>query len=765
MTDHQTIAPRDNAPRQVRLVPSQSLPANESYGDYGYSASGVSAEESSVVTMLREYLRILNKRKWIVLGIVIAFVSLSAIRTLMMTPLYVASVRVQIERNVAKIVEGGSITPTEGGGYESDFMRTQFELFQSRTMAERVVIALRLGDDQEFLYPKKFSLLGFMSGLLSSKTSDVKTISRAERERAATAVVLANRAVRPVPGSRLVDVTYWDSDPVRAQRIVTALADAYIASNLDKRFQANAYAKAFLDDQLKHLKLRLEQSEKQLLDFAQKEQIVDVTEKTSIAENNLAGANATLGQLVSERIKNEQLWKQVASADSISLPQVLNSSVIGGLRDQRNRLVTEYQEKLEIFKPSYPAMVQIDNKIKEVDRQLAFEVRTIKDSLHAGYEASRRQEEEMKNQIERLRSEVLDLQKRSIQYNILKREVETNRSLYEGLLQRQKQVDVAGGVGANNVFVVDRAEVPGSPSSPNLSRSLFWALLLGIGVGVGSAFLLEQFDDTIRSTDELERATGLTTLGVIPKTLANQRLEDELADPRSSFAEAYRSLCTALQFTTDSGLPRSLYITSAGPSEGKSITSLAISRHFAMMGMKVLVVDADMRNPSLHKKLGCDNAIGLSNYLTGACTPPEAFKHVGIPNLAFMASGPLPPNAADLLSNARLHSLVSVGLEVFDLIVIDGPPVMGIADAALLANATAGTLFVVSANQARLSLVRGSLRRLQFGRASILGAVLTKYDAKAAGYGYGSDYGYGYGANNDSQRSVPENSAQHRLTG
>ncbi|HEU4379959.1 MAG TPA: polysaccharide biosynthesis tyrosine autokinase, partial [Hyphomicrobiaceae bacterium] len=290
----------------------------------------------------------------------------------------------------------------------------------------------------------------------------------------------------------------------------------------------------------------------------------------------------------------------------------------------------------------------------------------------------------MRKRIDTLKDEALDLQKRSIQYNILKREAETNRSLYDGLLQRYKEVDVAGGVGANNVFVVDRAEVPGQPSSPVLSQALLIAFGLGLGAGVAAAFVLERLDDTVKTADEVGRVAGLPTIGIIPKIASNTAVEAELSDPGSGLSEAYRSLCTALQFSTESGLPKTLVVTSAGPAEGKSITSLAVPRHFATMGLKVLLVDADLRNPSLHTKLGLDCSVGLSNVLTGASTPPETFQATAIGNLAFMASGPLPPNAADLLASSRLLSLLSVGLEVFDLILLDGPPVMGLADAPLL---------------------------------------------------------------------------------
>lgn len=719
---------------QKRAVAQESVAPPPAYG-YGYSNG---SDEQDLTRELLEYWQIFYKRKWLIAAIVLACVALAGLGTLMMTPLYTATVRIQIDREAPKVVEGGNVTPSETG---YDYLKTEYERLQSRAMAERVVSSLRLAEQDSFIRPRgsMFSAIrAFFQSSDESKKSDP-----AARERAATAIVLANRTVAPVPGSRLVDLSYTDPVPSRAQRIANAYAEAYIASNLDKRFQANAYAKTFLEDQIAQLKLRLEESERKMLEFAEREQIVVVTEKASIAESNLASANAALSQLISERIRNEKLWRQVEEADSMNVPQILTNSTIDSLRNRRNMLVAEYQEKLEIFKPTFPAMVEISSKIKEIDRQIAAEVQAIKDSLKAAYETSLSQEAEMRAQIEKLRAEVLDLQKRSIQYNILKREVDTNRALYNGLLQRYKEVDIAGGVGANNVFVVDRAALPTSPSSPNLKRTLLIAFALGLGLGLGTAYLLETLDDTIRTPEDIERLMGLPTLGIIPKVSSAGALEADLADPRSAVSEAYRSLCTALQFATENGLPRTILITSATPSEGKSITAVAIARHFASLGQRVLLVDADLRMPSLHTKLRLDGSMGLSNYLTGACNPPEVMQRTDIPNLTFMASGPLPPNAADLLGSSRVLSLLSVGLEVFDLIVLDGPPVMGLADAQLLSSSTAATVFIVGAGQARTGVIRGALKRLQLSRGALIGAVLTKFDAKQVGYGYG--YGYGYG--------------------
>jgi succinoglycan biosynthesis transport protein ExoP len=732
-------------PSRGRLVPlAQNVPATPGYGRGGYPEEIPGGSEFSL--NFHEYWRILKKRKWLILSLAGAFVALSLLITLMTTPLYTATARLQIDRNVGKIVEGGSVTPVEGADFE--FMKTQYELLLGRSMAERVASSLKLGDDPDFLKPREFSILGAIRGLFASKAPvDNEASGKSSRERGAAGVVLNNRVVRPLAGSRLVDISYSDPLPPRAQKIASAFAAAFIASNLDKRFQANAYAKVFLEDQLKLLKLRLEESEKILVDFAEKEQIVAVTDKSNIAETNLASANAALGALISERIKNEQLWTQVASAKAINLQQLLTNNVIDGLRAKRNALETERQEKLETFKPSYPAMVQISNKIAEIDRELAAEVNTIKGSLKSAYESSLNQEAEMKKRIEVLRAGVLDLQKRSIQYNILKREADTNRSLYDGLLQRYKEVDVASGVGSNNVFIVDKAELPGSPSSPNMMRALLIALALGLGAGVGAAYLLERLDDTVRTPADLERVTGLTTLGIIPHNEKGKTLEAEFSDPRSHISEASRSLCTALQFSTETGLPKTILISSAAPGEGKSTTGLAMARHFATMGLKVLLIDADLRKPKMHEKLGLSNSIGLTNYLTGASAPPDVIQTTEIPNLAFLASGPLLPNAADLLGSSRMLSLLSIGLKVFDLIVIDGPPVMGLADSPLLASSAAATIFVVGAGQVRTVLLRTAIQRLQFARGYIIGTVITKFDAKVeGGYGYGYGYGQAYGA-------------------
>ena len=713
---------------------SASLARRDQYYPRGLEAP---EEGNDFANSLRQYLHILLKRKWLILSLTLVFFVLGGVRGAMKTPLYSSTARIQIDREPGKIIEGGSTSPSEEGGTE--FLRTQYEILKSRAMAERVVSALRIHEDGDFFKARDVSPLGLLTG-----SPKGQGLSSSELQDRAVMKVMLNVSIAPVLQSRLVDLTYLDPNPARAQQVANAYAEAYVASTVDKRFQANSYAKTFLEDQIKQLQIRLESSEKALLEFAEREKMVEVTEKSSIADSNLAAANTAMGQLISERIKNEQLWKQVEKATAISLPQLLSNHVIDLLRGQRKALETEYQEKLENFKPSYPAMIQIVNKLKEVDRQIAAEVGTIRNALKAAYESSLSEESEMKARIETLREEVLNLQKRGIQYNALKREVDTNRGLYNSLLQRYKEVDIAGGIGTSNVFIVERAALAFAPSEPNIPRYLIIALAMGFGLGVTCTIVLEMLDDRVRAPDEMEQISGLATLGIIPRPDEGQA-GDALIDPRSAVSEAYRSFATALQFSTETGLPRSIAVTSAGPGEGKSTTVLAIARHFAQMGLRVLLIDGDLRKPSLHAKQGLDNAIGFSNFLTGASMPPEVIQKTDYPNLAFMASGPLPPNAADLLSGTRIYSLISLGSEVFDLIIFDAPPLLGLADAQLIASATAATIFVVGAGDQRRGMIRSALRRLQLARVNVLGSVMTKFHAKSAGYAYAYSYKYSYG--------------------
>jgi len=311
------------------------------------------------------------------------------------------------------------------------------------------------------------------------------------------------------------------------------------------------------------------------------------------------------------------------------------------------------------------------------------------------------------------------------------------------LLQQYKDIGVVGAVGTNNVAVIDRAQLPGGPYKPDLRVNLMKWLMLGL---VGAALLIalfEIFDDTFKSPEEIEEQLGLAVLGIIP--ISDGSVLADLNSPSHPIAEAFRSFRTALQFSTDQGAPKNIVVTSAQPGEGKSTTALALAVNFAQLGMKVLLIDADLRNPSQHRNLVRSNGAGLSNFLAGAVMPESIFQKTDFEGLYFMPSGPLPPNPAELLAGPKMLSLLSTAGEKVDVVIIDSPPILGLADAPLLASIASGTLLVIATATTRRGVVKAALKRLHFARGRMLGALMNKCDLRS-NYGYGS-YGYGYGAN------------------
>ena len=707
---------------------------------------------------LLSYWRILVKRRWTVLGALGIVLVATLVGTLLMTPIYRASTSLQIERDTIKVVDVEGVTPVEGSA-GSDFYQTQYELLKSRALAQRVASQLGVaeGDTIERLSPRSpwAALRGMLSG--SDKVEDEAPTEDelAAREAAATGLVKGGVTIEPVRNSRLVLVHFDSPDASFSQRAANALAEAYIASNLERRFDSSTYAKTYLEDRLQELRLKLEDSERKLVEFAQKEQIVGSGDNSgNLSEQDLGSLNTALSTARQDRIRAEARWRQAqASRGTVMLGEIGETSIIKSLQESRGKLMADYQDKLRLYKPGYPLMVQLKGQIDELDRQIAVEVSNIKSAIQAEFQAAQEQERLLAEQMSLVKTDVLDLQSRSIQYNIFKREVDTNRQLYDGLLQRYKEIGVAAGVSNNNISVVDAAQL-GRKFKPSLTRNMALGLLAGLMLGVLLALAFEYLDDTLKAPEDVEKQLGLSVLGVIPLLKAPMTPLRALEDPRSAFAEAYRSVRTALQFATDTGVPRSLLVTSSTPAEGKSTTAITLAKNFAQLGKRVLVIDADLRNPSLHKLMGMDNSTGLSNYLAGASKATEVIRPTDTPGMMFMSTGPLPPNPAELLMGPRMISLISIAGEKFDQLIIDGPPVMGLADAPILANICAGTLLVVEAGETRITVARNALKRLLAARGHVVGGLLTKFSSKHAGhsYGYGAYNYYSYGGQEDTKK-------------
>ena len=697
---------------------------------------------------LLAYWRILVKRRWLVLGVLAGTLALALLATLLMPSIYRGTTTLQIDPQVMQVVQVEGMTPTETGP-TADFYQTQYELLQSRALAERVADELNLAGRVDSLSPP--SWWERVTGMLRPSAADqagetTSEASRSDEMRQAAKFVQQRTEIEPVRDSQLVRIHFDSEIPGLSARVANALAEGFIASAIERRFGASSYARNYLEDQLTEMKGRLEQSERALVEFAQKEGLVNTGEGQSLSGQNLTELNAQLAAVQAQRIAAQSRASQATAGRGAALPaDMLANSIIRTLQQQRAQLQAEYQEQLQVFKPEYPAMQQLQGQIEALDKSIGEELAGIRASVQAEYAAAQAQENMLIAKIDELRNQTLNVDQRSIQYNILKREVDTNRELYDGLLQRFKEIGVAGGMTANNIAIVDRAQVPQSRHKPSLSRNLALGLVLGLLMGVLLALLLEFLDDTLKTPDDVEQRLRVPLLGIIPK-LGKETPQEAFVDPRSAFAEAYRSVRTALQFSTDQGVPKVLLVTSPVPSEGKSTTALTLARNFAQLGKRVLLIEADLRNPSLHRVLGIRGEHGLSSLLAGSSGPSDVILDSADERLKIILAGPLPPNPAELLSGSRLVSLLAVASEKFDQVIIDGPPVLGIADAPILSNAANGTLLVVQAGKTRISTAQVALKRLLAARARVIGALLTQYDAKATGYGYDYESYYSYGA-------------------
>ncbi|QTQ33499.1 Putative exopolysaccharide biosynthesis protein [Aromatoleum bremense] len=702
------------------------------------------------------------KRKWTVITFFVIVMVSVLTATFLMTPIYRASLTLQIERQEAKVLDYQGVTPNEMQGDTKDFYETQYELLKSRSLAQRVIDQLNLGDHPVFAAANP-SLLASIKGLFVGEEEEAEAVegdAEQIRKLKLTKAFLENLTIEPVRNSRLVKIHFDSPDPVLASRIVNAISEAFINVNLERRMDASSFAKVFLEERLQQLKMKLGETEKELVAFAREEQIVRGGEQEASVDTQVMQEFTTaLAKAQQERIRAEAMYQQLESGSVEGIPQVLENKVIQEFKGHKAKLETEYQENLKIYKPGYPKMVQLQSQIDEMQAKIAEELAHVRSGIRSAYQAARSQEAMLQVKMDESKRTVLGVQDRSIQYNILKREVDTNRQLYDGLLQRYKEVGVAGGVGVNNVSVVDKAEVPLQPFKPKTLLNALIAALLGLFGGIGLALLFEHLDDTIKDGESMERLLGLPVLGLVPliKRAGDATRElvlEQLDDPRSGFSEAYRSLRTAMQFSTQDGIPKVLMVTSASMGEGKSTTALALAINLSQMGAKVLLLDADLRKASMHRKLGLANTAGLTNYLAGDSRPVDVTQPTPYDKLFVITSGPLPPNPAELLGSAKMVALLDVAKDRFDCVIVDGPPVLGLADAPLLGSITDATVVVVEAGGTRKDFLAGALKRLRSTRTHVIGGVLTKIASRSGAQGYYYNSYYQYGGDTEGSRSA-----------
>jgi capsular exopolysaccharide synthesis family protein len=444
-----------------------------------------------------------------------------------------------------------------------------------------------------------------------------------------------------------------------------------------------------------------------------------------------------------ERIAAEGRWRTEQASPLFSSKEVLGNPTVQNLMTRKAELETELRKARERYLDDHPSVADLTTQLNAVSQQLNQVAVNVRDSIRAQYSAALNAEQRLEAQVGELRGATLEEQDRAVRYNTLAREADTNRSLYDGLLQRFRELNAAAGIANSNLAIIDKADAPLNPSSPSLPINLAIALLLGTAIAAIVVFLRDQMDDYVRIPEDVEEKVQLPLLGIIPSSGEDSPME-AIADPKSAISEAYGSLRGALLYSTRHGLPRVMAITSAQPTEGKSTTAFATASGFARMGRRVLLVDADMRRPSVHHKIGHDNRRGLSSLLVSQDPAASAIVESGLPNFSLLPSGPIPPSPTELLTSPRMIALLDEFASNYDVVLLDSPPVLGLADAPALAALADGVVFVIEAERGRRGALKTALKRLRSVNALLLGAVLTKFDPSKASNRYSEYYGYSY---------------------
>jgi polysaccharide biosynthesis transport protein len=729
-------------------------------------------EDDASALTLSDLLGMVLKHKWTLLLVILVATAIAGINTFLLRPTYRATAVIQIDRTPARVVDfaRSNVDLEQASVDEYLGLKTQYELLRSRSLAERVIDELQLDRSKstnpavrpapsanggaDARAPSAASsgaggdgyITRIISGykkLSTPSTTDPEVLGR----EAVVGAFLGALSVDPVQNSRLVRLSVDNADPALAAKIANTTAQTFVSLGQERRIESSSYAKTFLEDQIKQMKVKLEDSERRLNQYAQQKQILSLDEKSNVINQTYLDYAAALGKVEQERIKYEALYAEVKRNPELA-QHTAEIRSISTLREQKAKLEIEYQQGLRIYKPEFPRMLQLKTQVAEVEAQIKGELAIYGGVIKAHLEAVTAQEAQLRERLGNTRKQVLVTQDNSIDLNLLKREVDTNRQLYESLLERLKQVGISSNLTTNNLSIVDAAAAPLFPYKPNLQSNLLAGLGIGLFLGLCLVFLLEYLDDSIRFPDMVERVLGVPLMGVIPvgdkkRSDMGSIAFDVHTDPRSSMAEAYRSVRTALQFSTSHGAPKRLLVTSTTRDEGKSTTALALAINFAQMGNHVLLVDGDMRNPSIHKMLDISNELGLSNLLSDDARGETLIQPTVVPNLSVLTAGPSPPNPVDLLMGPKLMALLDKASAVgISHVIVDGPPILGIADSIVLGNQIQDMLFIVRAGSTRKANIRDALRRLRLSGLAPRGAVLTFAPARAL-QGYGAYYGYG----------------------
>jgi capsular exopolysaccharide synthesis family protein len=685
---------------------------------------------------------IIFRQRWLVLAVVALALITGFVLTLMDTPVYEARASVLVEPNSANIVSEEVLDTGVSSNEIDNYLATQIAVINSRKLAGVVAENLKLGQRYDFL------------------GEDIDESRPPNRTNAQWLLDKQNIAANMLPGGLVVElpsqeyvltIRYQSENPVLAAELANAYADAYSQSDTATRLESNEYAQTYLQEQIKLVRAKLQDAELEANTFARSSGIIVQQGSTDDEESaatavtvttaNLASMNARVSEARAVRIEAEQRWRSIQNLPATQLPEVQSNAVLQNLVNERTKLQTELVELRQRYNEQFPQIVNAKERIAIIDRQIERSTADIKATVRNAFVVARNQEQALEAELGTVKGETLVEQDSQVEFSSLEREAEALRDQLRALLDRYNSVSTAANVQSGKLTKLDAAVVPRTPISPNLMQNMVLALVFGIALAGGLAVLRETVDDRIRSLDEIEEKFGLALLGHTPY-VEDRDLEHEGTNRFSALMEAYASIRSSIDFS----LPRKqnvIQLTSSQASEGKTTTAVILAELFASLGRKTLLIDADLRRPSVARLLEIEKPqVGMVEVVLGHVDLQSAIIKGLHENLEILPIGSISPNPTEVLASPQMREFIEKCRQEYSLVIFDSCPVLGLADAPLLSRVVDGTIFVLEANKVPFGQARSAIRRVRAAGGNVLGLILTKYRALEAGESYNYQYGY-----------------------